>query len=196
MSLHIPSSNVRSSYLKKLPVGYKFTDPKNKYAYQVIEKELNNTYVKSAIPYLGNEEAVEIQIPLQHLKQSPTKKVAVLHLLKQRVLDLEKQVKDVQSKSTFQQIKDRIGDANHHETHTEHYFLHNGMVLPIKKSNASSLEEAQDHSETMTSKLWKDTKLLPKAMQKQHSVQAKLLQILVSLPKEVLDETVKVISFG
>jgi len=27
-------------------VGFKYTDPKNKHHYQVIEKELNNSYIK------------------------------------------------------------------------------------------------------------------------------------------------------
>ena len=55
MTLNIPSTCLRSKYLKKLPIGTCFTDPKSGYNYEIVEKKLNDTLVKVAIPYLASE---------------------------------------------------------------------------------------------------------------------------------------------
>ena len=49
MTLNIPSTSVRSKYLKTLPVGTVYKDPKSGYNYEVTEKKLNNTLIKAAV---------------------------------------------------------------------------------------------------------------------------------------------------
>jgi hypothetical protein len=58
MKLVIPSSSVKSNYLRTLPIGTVFQDPTNTYKYKVEEKKVNNTMTKVAVPFLGPEQAV------------------------------------------------------------------------------------------------------------------------------------------
>ena len=52
MPLNIPSTSVRSKYLKTLAVGTVYKDPKSGYNYEVVEKKLNSSLVKVSIPVL------------------------------------------------------------------------------------------------------------------------------------------------
>ena len=65
MSLKIPATSIRTKFLKSLPLGTCYLDSKTKYVYEVIEKKLNNNFVKSAVPYLGKDkEPIELEFRL------------------------------------------------------------------------------------------------------------------------------------
>ena len=43
MTFNIPSTTVKSKYLKSLPISTVFRDPRNDYSYQVVERDNNST---------------------------------------------------------------------------------------------------------------------------------------------------------
>jgi hypothetical protein len=49
-SLNLPSTTVKSKYLKCLPIQTTYQDPLNGYFYRVIEKECNSSLIKAAVP--------------------------------------------------------------------------------------------------------------------------------------------------
>ena len=55
MTLNIPSTSVRSKYLKTLPIGTVYVDPKSGYNFEVIEKKIKNSLTKVAVVYLGSD---------------------------------------------------------------------------------------------------------------------------------------------
>lgn len=90
MSLHIPSTNVKSKFLKSLPIGTVYRDPRNNYAYEIIEKKVNSTLTKTAVPYNhGNVQPIEIQVPDIHLKLENPPRANILFFMKQRLAELE-----------------------------------------------------------------------------------------------------------
>ena len=55
--LVIPSSTLRSRYIRTIPIGTVVKDPVNGHAYLIEEKKLNNnSLVKVATPYIGNNQ--------------------------------------------------------------------------------------------------------------------------------------------
>ena len=190
MSLHIPSSNVKSKYLKSLPIGTIFKDPRNNYNYEIVEKKINQTLTKAALPY--------ISVPEKFLKLENPNRANILSFMKQRLLELEKingQLIQRTGKSTFQQIKELIGDDNeNHETDTHIYHLNSGIIFPLKKKNYSSNEEAYKSLEEAKTEMWKEPKNVQQAMSKQPSIQTKLLELLLS-GKQTVEKDVRVVSF-
>lgn len=55
MTLNIPSTSLRAKYLKTLPINTVYIDPKNGQNYKVVERKLNNSLIKAAEHYLGND---------------------------------------------------------------------------------------------------------------------------------------------
>ena len=73
MTLNIPSTSLRSQYLKKLKVGTVYADPTTGYFYQVIEKQLNNSLIKVAVPSFDGSKAIQLDdVPEQFLKVQNT----------------------------------------------------------------------------------------------------------------------------
>ena len=99
MTLNIPSASVRSN---TLPVGCVYKDPKSGYNYQVIEKILNNSLVKTAIAYLGSDEqpiSLE-EVPEEFLKIEHPNKANVMKLMKNRLMALQEENKRVEYKTS------------------------------------------------------------------------------------------------
>ena len=87
MSLHIPSSNVKSKFLKTLPVGTVFQDPRGKYSHEVVEKRVNSTFTKAAVPYRGSKEPITIKALEKFLKLENPNSANTMSFMKQILLE-------------------------------------------------------------------------------------------------------------
>lgn len=199
MSLTIPSSTVKSKFLKSLPIGTIFKDPRNEYSYQVIEKKVNSTLSKSAIPYIGQDEPISIDVPEKYLKLKNPNRANIMDCMKQRLKELEEinsKWMNSNAKSTFHQIKDILNGKNYYETDDYIYCLAKECTIyPLRKSNYKSNQEALDAFDTYSKEVWKDHKVLQKVMSKQPKIQSKLLSILLSM-KQVPEEGTRIIQFN
>ena len=60
--LNLPSTTVRSKYLRALPINTVYLDPKNGHKYQVIERRVGSVLLKAALNYLDKEiEAIQLE---------------------------------------------------------------------------------------------------------------------------------------
>ena len=60
--INLPSTTVRSKYLRTLPINTVYVDPKNGHRYQVIERRVGNVMLKAALNYLDNDiEAIQLE---------------------------------------------------------------------------------------------------------------------------------------
>lgn len=184
MSLIIPSCNVKSKFLKSLPVGTVFEDPRNHYNYEIIEKKINSTLSKVAVPYIsGDKEPIQISVPERHLKLEHPQRANIMQYMKQKILELESindELLKKKGKSTFQQIQDLLGENQEYfETESEVFCIDKScIVIPAKIKNYFDVEEAKKSLKELQSKMWKDHELLQKIMRKQPSVQSKVLNLL------------------
>jgi ribosomal protein S18 len=181
MTFNIPSTTVKSKYLKSLPISTVFRDPRNDYSYQVVERDNNSTLSKTAVPYLGKEESITIDVPDKYLKLENPKRANIMAVMKQRISELEqmnKQLAKAKHKSTYHKIQKALGDNRHFETDTKIFIIAHGVVYPLRKKHYSSTEEALDAAEEIEKVIWKDTKMLEKFMSNQPKIQSKLLEVL------------------
>jgi hypothetical protein len=161
MTFNIPSTTVKSKYLKSLPISTVFRDPRNDYSYQVVERDNNSTLSKSAVPYLGKNEPITIDVPDTYLKLENPKRANIMAVMKQRITELEqmnKQLAKAKHKSTYHKIKKALGDNRYFETDTKIFIIAHGVVYPLKKKHYSSTEEALDAAEEIEKVIWKDIK--------------------------------------
>ena len=117
MTLNIPSTSVRSKYLKRLPVVTVYKDPKSKFNYEDIEKQMNNSLVKVAVPYLSSEKQPILldEIPAEYLKLDSVPKANILKSNKIRLMELEETNKQFvlnQDKTLYQRIMDNLNVYN------------------------------------------------------------------------------------
>ena len=117
MTLNIPSTSVRSKYLKRLPVVTVYKDPKSKFNYEDIEKQMNNSLVKVAVPYLSSEKQPILldEIPAEYLKLDSVPKANILKSIKIRLMELEETNKQFvlnQDKTLYQRIMDNLNVYN------------------------------------------------------------------------------------
>jgi hypothetical protein len=90
MKLTIPSTTVKSHFLRTLAINTIYKDPRNSQLYQIQEKKLGNSYVKSAIPYFGTDDYIQLEdIPDKCLKQENTVRGKIMTTMKQRISQLE-----------------------------------------------------------------------------------------------------------
>jgi hypothetical protein len=192
MTLNIPSTSVRSKYLKTLPVGCVYKDPKSGYNYRVIEKKLNNTLIKTAIAYLGSEQPISLEeISEEFLKIEHPNKANVMKLMKNQLMTLQEENKRLlenQHKSLYQKIKDNLNGKTYHETDELYYCLHSGLVLPMKKKRYATIDDALSVLEDTIDRIFKDSEILSKAMSKQHSIQSCLYQLLICQDESEIKE--------
>ena len=184
MALNIPSTSIRSNYVKKLKVGTVYTDPKTRYNYQVIEKKMNNSLVKVAVAYLGGDiEPILLQdVPEEYLKIDQPQKPNVMKLMKNKIIYLQEENKRLverEQKSLYQRINELLDEKdNYYECDDAYYFLHSGLVIPLKKKYYQTVEEAMKGLDDAIDKIFKDTKSVQKTMFKQHSIQSNLYELL------------------
>jgi hypothetical protein len=114
MTITLPSTSIKAKYLRTIPVSSVYRDP-NGYNYQVVEKKMNNSLIKSAQHYLGQEiEPIILQdIPEDMLKKDNPNKANITKLMKSRINELEESVKQLlqqQHKSLYQRIQDLLDE--------------------------------------------------------------------------------------
>jgi hypothetical protein len=183
MTLSIPATSLRSKYIKTLPVGCCYKDPKSGYNYQVIEKKLNNTLVKVAVACIGSDKQVITldDVPDEFFKLEHPQKANIMKVMKNRLMILQQQnqrLLEERNKPLYQRIKEISKEKNFFETDDMYYCLQSGMVLPMKKKQYPSVESALSKLDDSIDKIFKDSKLLCKAMAKQHSIQSNLFKLL------------------
>ena len=90
MTITLPSTSIKAKYLRTIPVSSVYRDP-NGYNYQVVEKKMNNSLIKSAQHYLGQEiEPIILQdIPEDMLKKDNPNKANITKLMKSSINELE-----------------------------------------------------------------------------------------------------------
>ena len=189
-SLKIPATKVRSKFLKSLPLGTCFLDPTTNYAYQVIEKKLNNTLVKTAVPYLGKEEPIELDVPLNMLKQANPVKANISKIMKSKIQSLEDKCRELmknQHRALYHRLKDLL-DNDFYEDDECFYLLHSGLVLPFKKKRYGTVEDAKEDIDKLINHLFSDKKLLKKMMEKQCSIQSDLMRMVMNRDETTDDE--------
>jgi hypothetical protein len=156
--------------------------------YKVIEKKLSsNSYAKVAVNHVnaqpGDPEPIKLEdVPESMFKCENLNKANINKSMKNKILTLEERVKTLmnnQSKSLYRRVKELLDD-NCYETDSTIYILHSGLVLPFKRDFYPTLEDAKDNLDKMVHRLFKDTKVLGKVMEKQHSVQEKLYDLVMN----------------
>ena len=185
MTLNIPSTCLRSKYLKKLPIGTCFVDPKSGYNYEIVEKKLNDTLVKVAVPYLASEkEPITLSdIPKEYLKLDTVPKANILKSMKNKLTFLQEENKrllEQQQKTLYERIKECLSDCNYYETEELYYCLHSGLVITLKKKHYPTVKDALSILDESVVKLFKDSKLLQKTLSKQPTIQSTLHQLLTT----------------
>ena len=95
-----------------------------------------------------------------------------------------------QHKSLYRRIKEIIGDSCY-ETNDTIYLLHSGLVLPFKRKHYPNCDNAKANLQVMVHRIFTDTKMLPKVMDKQQSLQEKLYRIVMSDDEDSNSDDVK-----
>ena len=181
-SLKIPASSVKSRFLRTLPIGTVYSDSTTNYSYQVVEKKLNNTLVKAAIPYLGKEEPIELEVPPEMRKLKNPAKANIPKIMKSKIQNLEDKCRELmknQHRSLYHRLKD-ILDNDYYEDDEYFYILNSGLVLPFKKTRYATLDDAKEDIDKLINHLFSDKKLLKKMMEKQMSIQSDLMRMVMN----------------
>lgn len=143
MQLVIPSSTLRSKYIRTIPIGSVIKDPLNGHSYIVEEKKLNNALSKVASPYFGDTEPTEIIVDEKHLKLVNPKRANVNALMKNRINELEAKVQELNSqlgsRSKYEQIKNLMNGEEFFEDEKYLFTIGNGIVYGMK--NTGDLDE-------------------------------------------------------
>ena len=80
LKVTIPSTTVKSRFLKTLPVGTIYKDPGNGHSYIIEEKKINECLSKTGVPYIGSDAPIEIQVPDKYMKLDNPKRAKSLTL--------------------------------------------------------------------------------------------------------------------
>jgi hypothetical protein len=67
MKLTIPSATVKSRFLKTLPFGTIYKDPRNGHSY-IFDRKNNECLSKTGTTYIGSDSRIEIQVPEKYMK--------------------------------------------------------------------------------------------------------------------------------
>ncbi|KAJ2991049.1 hypothetical protein HDV02_004007 [Globomyces sp. JEL0801] len=158
----LPSSTLRSQFIRTLELGTRFEDPKNKYIYKVVEKRLSsNSFAKVAVNDVNSQPDAPPPIKLENVPENMFKsenvnKANINKSMKNKILTLEEKLKKLmnnQSKSLYRRIKELLDD-NCYETDNTIYILHSGLILLFKREYYPTLEDAKDNLEKM---LWRSS---------------------------------------
>ena len=112
----IPSTTVKSRFLKTHPVGTMYKDRLNNHVYIIEEKKINECLSKIGTTYLGSEPCIEIQVPEKYMKLDNPKRANVLSLMKEKLNQLKDLLTKLDFKSRYQQIKQWMGERKYYET--------------------------------------------------------------------------------
>lgn len=189
--LVIPSSTLRSRYIRTIPVGTVVKDPVNGHSYIVEEKKLNNnSLVKVATPYIGNEAPIELTVDEQHLKVVNPRRANVNLILKNRITELEEKVTSLnsmlKSRSKYEQIKHLMNGDEYYEDDKYMYLVRDGIVWPtrIKGTCEDTKKDLDEYIQTT----WKSPQHLHALILGQKRLQSKLLD---TLSKDCIEKQVQ-----
>jgi hypothetical protein len=180
-SLNLPSTTVKSKYLKCLPIQTTYQDPINGYFYQVVEKEFNSSLIKAALPSFDGTKAIKIDVPEKFLKLQNTTRPNINALMKQRLTELEAENKCLKSnkyRCTTTRIKEQLNGKCYYESEDYFYCFKDNIIVPVKKSKYPKVEDALQKHESTMEEVWKDSDILHKVIQKQDKLQETLLALL------------------
>ena len=182
--LRLPSSCLRAKYIKTLPLNFIFEDPKSGLKYQVVEKKVNNNYVKVACHYFGNLEASPLgDISGSMMKIENPIRANITKNMKSKINQLETTVRDLIKQlnvPSYQRIKNLLDGDRHFETDDNIYCLHSGIIIPLRRKHYKTLEYALESIDDVASRLFKEPKALTKLMEKQVDIQSELFQLLMN----------------
>jgi len=68
----------------------------------------------------------------------------------------------------------------YYESNDIYYCLHSGIIIPMKKKNYPTVDDALSNLDDTVTAIFKDSKILQKTMLKQHSIQFKLYELLTA----------------
>jgi hypothetical protein len=141
---HIPACNLRSKYIRTIPINQVITDPVNGLKYIIEEKRLSNgSLSKVATPYFGTDEGLQLlEVDQHHLKIANPRRCNPSILMKNRIAELEDKVtllnNQLSSSSKYEQIKNYMGDEKYHTDEKYLYTARDGIVYAAKFENASN----------------------------------------------------------
>ena len=98
MTITIPSTTVKSRFLKTLHVGMVFQDPRNKYSYIIKEKKVNDTLTKIGKAYFGNDDPALIVVPDNYMKIDNPKQANIMSVMKEKLIRLEQSNAELMAK--------------------------------------------------------------------------------------------------
>jgi hypothetical protein len=180
MKLTVPSTSVKSRFLKTLPIDEIFRDLRNNHLYQVKEKRNGTCYSRFAVPYFGSEEQqTELSVPEKHMKAENLVRTNIMSVMKQRLCFAESLNSQLMSKmglkDGLEQIKETLGCEDYYETADDAYLIEHGVIFHMRKKDCKSGEESKPSLREFSSKAWADSSMLSKVIDKQQRIQSKLL---------------------
>ena len=184
MKCVVPSTSVRNKYLKSLPIGTVFKDPRNNHVYEIQERKINSSFSKVAIPYFGQNEPIEIDVPEKLMKMENPVRANINQSLKERIAELEETISQLRAKSEegvkqslFAQIKQLMDGNDEYETEKEMFSLGKNIIFYAKKNGDNN---ARESIERQKKDIWTDPTFLDELTRNQPAIQKRLLKHLTN----------------
>lgn len=169
-----PSCNLRSKYIRTIPINTVIIDPVNKHKYFIEERKLNNSLVKVTTPYFGSDGGIELEVEQEHLKLANPKRANPSIIMKNRINELEAKVselnKHLSTQSTYQQIKNLLNSETYYDDRKYLYTARDGIVFAVKLT--ANMKETERVLEEYVKTVWKSPEHLHALMVGQKRLQA------------------------
>jgi hypothetical protein len=182
MKITIPSTTVKCRFLKTLPLGTIFKDPRNNHVYEVQEKKIGNCYSKIAVPHFGEDEPIELDVPAALMKVENPERANVMVRMKQKLAHLEtvngQLMNKLGLKSRFDQIQELMEGRKYHIEEEDGYLIDSGVIFHLRKKDCKDGECLKTSLDNFCDKAWNDTSSFMKVMDRQQRLQQKLLSCL------------------
>ena len=181
MKVTIPSTTVKSGFLKTIPIGTIYIDPRNDYKYQVQERRINTSMTKAGVAYFGQQDGITIEVPETMMKIANPKRCNIMTTMKDKLNKLEALNSELIAKlnlnSKLDEIKKLLGQEKYYETETELYFISEDNMIYLVKKVGSKRDSNQLLSE-YKDQISKDSRKHEKLINIQPKLQSKLLKLL------------------
>ena len=89
MKLSIPSTSFKARFLKTLPIGTVYKDPRNGHSYSVEERKQGQSFSKIGVPYIGSVEPIIVEVADTLLKQLNPQRTNIMTSMKAKIAQLE-----------------------------------------------------------------------------------------------------------
>jgi maltooligosyltrehalose synthase len=180
MKLTVPSTAIKSHFLKSLPLNTVYKDPRNEHIYEIQEKKFGSSFSKIAVPYFGQKEYIEVEVPDKYMKMENPERANIMLKMKERMLQLEtlntQLIAKLNTKSCLEQIIEVLDGNKYYETESEIFKIDNGIVFYLRRKDVEgNLKQCLDEFVVRVSK---NPSKLSKIMERQQSFQKKLFNLL------------------